>query len=155
MSTLNVLQLQCADEEVIDGAISIFKAVIFNSNHILYKSSIDDTRQMDAFLPLLLNFLDEQDAAAKAIVKLVAEYCSRYLHVEAFFWGSHVFQCVTEIIEFDRCSNSNCLQEVLKRIDSKNVAQRRNAFDVVTDIIHMSSGSDSTLSRAMWYQLIF
>lgn len=118
-------QLQCADEEVIDGVISIFKAIIFNTNHILYKSSLDETRQMDAFLPLLLNLLDEQDAAAKAIIKLVAEYCSR-------------------------CSNSNCLQEVLKRIDSKNVSQRRNAFDVVTDIIHMSSGSDSTLSRAMW-----
>ncbi|XP_073287340.1 uncharacterized protein [Primulina huaijiensis] len=118
-------QLRCADEEVIDGVISIFKALIFNTNHILYKSSLDETRQMDAFLPLLLNFLDEQDAAAKAIVKLVAEYCSR-------------------------CSNSNCLQEVLKRIDSKNVAQRRNAFDVVTDIVHMSSGSDSTLSRTTW-----
>ncbi|XP_073132125.1 uncharacterized protein [Henckelia pumila] len=117
-------QLQCADEEVIDGAISIFKAVIFRTNNILSKSSLDETRQMDAVLPLLLNFLDEQDAAAKAIVKLVAEYCSR-------------------------CSNSNCLQEVLKRIDSKNVAQRRNAFDVIADIVHIS-GSDSALSRAMW-----
>lgn len=55
------------------------------------------------------------------------------------------------IIEFDRRSNSNYLQEVLKRIDSKNVAQRRNVFDVIADILHMSSGSDSALSRAMWY----
>ncbi|KZV50268.1 hypothetical protein F511_23254 [Dorcoceras hygrometricum] len=118
-------QLQCADEEVIDGAISIFKAIIFRTNNTLSKSSLDETREMDAVLPLLLNFLDEQDAAAKAIVKLVAEYCSRH-------------------------SNSNCLQEVLKRFDSKSVAQRRNAFDVVADIVHMSSGSDCSLSRAMW-----
>lgn len=55
------------------------------------------------------------------------------------------------IIEFDRRSNSNYLQEVLKRIDSKNVAQRRNVFDVIADILHMSSGSDSALSRAIRY----
>ncbi|KAL0359508.1 UNVERIFIED_CONTAM: hypothetical protein Sangu_0800200 [Sesamum angustifolium] len=65
-----------ADEEVIDGAINIFKAVIFRTNHAPSKQSVADTRQMDALLAILLDLLDERDAAAKAIVKLVAEICS-------------------------------------------------------------------------------
>ncbi|KAI3471584.1 hypothetical protein Pfo_028234 [Paulownia fortunei] len=125
ISQVLMSQLRCADEEVIDGAISIFKAVIFRTNHTLSKRSIGDIRQMDASLPILLNLLDERDAAAKAIVKLLAEYCSI-------------------------CSDSKCLNEVLKRIDSKNVSQRRNAVDVVADLIHISSGSVNALSQAAW-----
>ena len=77
-SANDVLQLRCADEDVIDGTTTIFKAVILNTNHMLSRRSLRDDRQIDAFLPTLLNLLDEQDAAAKAIVKLLAEYCSMY-----------------------------------------------------------------------------
>lgn len=63
---------------MIDGAISILKAVIFKTNHTLSRRSLVDVREIDAFLPTLLNLLDERDAAAKAIVKLLAEYCSMY-----------------------------------------------------------------------------
>ncbi|KAL3819820.1 hypothetical protein ACJIZ3_005725 [Penstemon smallii] len=125
LSQVLMSQLRCADEEVIDGAISMFKAVIFRTNHILSKSSLGEIRQMDAVLPLLLNLLDERDAAAKAVVKLLAEYCSI-------------------------CSDSKCLHEVLKRIDSKNVAQRRNAVDVVANLVYVSSGSDNGLPQAIW-----
>lgn len=63
---------------MIDGAISIFKAVVFETNHTLSQRSHGDIGKMEALLPLLLNLLDERDAAAKAIVKLLAEYCSMY-----------------------------------------------------------------------------
>ncbi|KAL6530431.1 hypothetical protein OROMI_028320 [Orobanche minor] len=125
ISQVLVSQLRCSDEEVIDGAISIFKAVILRTNHTLSTKSLDDVRQMDDLLPMLLNLLDERDAAAKAIVKLLAEYCSI-------------------------CSDSKCLYEVLKRIDSENFAQRRNAVDFVADLIHLSSGSVNTLSPSAW-----
>lgn len=36
------------------------------------------------------------------------------------------------------------------RIHSKNVAQRRNAVDVVADLIHITSGPADTLSQAEW-----
>lgn len=71
------LKLQCADEDVIDGAVCIFKATIFKMNH-LSESSCTDTRQMDAVLPLLLHLLDERDGTARAVVMLIAEYCSMY-----------------------------------------------------------------------------
>lgn len=77
-SANSVLQLRCDDEDVIDGAISILKAVIFKTNHTLSRRSLVDVIQLDAFLPTLLNLLDERDTAAKAIVKLLAEYCSMY-----------------------------------------------------------------------------
>ncbi|KAL6523246.1 hypothetical protein OROGR_016849 [Orobanche gracilis] len=125
ISQVLVSQLRCSDGKVIDGAISIFKAVILRTNHTLSTKSLDDARQMDALLPMLLNLLDERDATAKAIVKLLAEYCSI-------------------------CSDSKCLYEVLKRIDSGNVAQRRNAVDFVADLIHLSSVSVNTLSPAAW-----
>ncbi|KAL2466133.1 ARM repeat superfamily protein [Abeliophyllum distichum] len=128
LSQVLISQLSCADEEVIDGAICIFKAVIFRTNHSLSESNLDDTRQMDAILSSLLHLLDERDVAAKAVVNLVAEYCSK-------------------------CSDSWCLQEVLKRIDSENVAQRRNAVDVVSDLIHISSGSVNVLSQEMWQDI--
>ncbi|XP_011075215.1 uncharacterized protein LOC105159735 isoform X2 [Sesamum indicum] len=125
ISQVLMAQLRCADEEVIDGAINIFKAVILRTNHASSKRSVADPRQMDALLATLLDLLDERDAAAKAIVKLVAEYCSI-------------------------CSDSKCLYEVLNRIDSKSVAQRRNAVDIVADLIRISSGSVNALSQAAW-----
>ncbi|KAL8489605.1 hypothetical protein ACS0TY_025004 [Phlomoides rotata] len=123
-----ISQLQSADDDVIDGAITMFKAVILKTNHTLSKRGLSDVRQMDVLLPTLLNLLDERDAAAKAIVKLLAEYCSI-------------------------CSDRKCLDEVLMRIYSKNVAQRRNAVDVVADLIHITSGSVDTLSQAEWHDV--
>lgn len=49
-----------------------------------------------------------------------------------------------------RCSDSKCLHEVLQRIRSKNLAQRTNAIDVVSDLIHLSSGSVETIPEAGW-----
>ncbi|XP_042053805.1 uncharacterized protein LOC121798730 isoform X3 [Salvia splendens] len=128
LSEILISQLRCADEDVIDGTTTIFKAVILNTNHMLSSRSLRDDRRIDVFLPTLLNLLDEQDAAAKAIVKLLAEYCSI-------------------------CLDRKCLNEVLKRIYSKNSVQRSNAVDVVANLVHITSGSEDTLSEVEWQDI--
>ncbi|XP_051138926.1 uncharacterized protein LOC127256780 isoform X2 [Andrographis paniculata] len=124
ISQILLSQLQCTNEEVIDGAISIFKAVIFRTNHTLSKRNVGDVGEMDDLMSMLLNFLGDRDAAAKAIVKLVAEYCSI-------------------------CSDSKYLYKVLNGISSKNISQRRNAFDIVSELIHYGE-SVETIPHATW-----
>lgn len=51
---------------------------MFRTN--LSKSNLEDNRQIEAILPSLLHLLDERDAAAKAVVNLIAEYCSMYVY---------------------------------------------------------------------------
>ncbi|XP_059646314.1 uncharacterized protein LOC132292139 isoform X2 [Cornus florida] len=113
ISRVLISQLRYADEDVIDGAVCILKAIIFKANYSLSRSSLPDTRQMEFVLPLLLNLLDEWDGTTRAIVMLIAEYCSM-------------------------SSGSRCLQEVLKRLSSGNILQRKNAVDVISELIHLS-----------------
>jgi hypothetical protein len=61
---------------VLDGVVCILKAVIFKSYSA--GSSLADTRLTDSVLPLLINLLDERDGTARAVVMLIAEYCSVY-----------------------------------------------------------------------------
>ncbi|KAI3802106.1 hypothetical protein L1987_30231 [Smallanthus sonchifolius] len=69
-------QLCSADDDVINGAVSILKATIFGTNHLASGCNLTDNKQMKSVLPLLLNLLDERDGTARAVVTLVAEYCS-------------------------------------------------------------------------------
>ncbi|KAG5555643.1 hypothetical protein RHGRI_006333 [Rhododendron griersonianum] len=113
ISRVLISQLHCADAEVIDGAVCLLKAVIFRSNYSLAGSSSTDTREMDAVLPLLLHLLDERDGTARAVVVLIAEYCSI-------------------------STDSRCLQEVLNRLASGDVLHRRNAVDVMSELFRIS-----------------
>lgn len=70
-----LLKLHCLDEDVVSGVVCILKAVIFKP-HYSSGRTLPDSRQVDAVLPLLLNFLDERDGTARAVVMLLAEYCS-------------------------------------------------------------------------------
>ncbi|KAL7197382.1 hypothetical protein ACSBR2_020006 [Camellia fascicularis] len=116
ISRVLISQLHCADVDVIDGAVCILKAVIFRSNSSLAGSSLTDTREMDAVLPLLLHLLDERDGTARAVVVLIAEYCSI-------------------------STDNQCLKEVLQRLASGAVLQRRNAIDVISELFHISPDS--------------
>ncbi|KAJ9543843.1 hypothetical protein OSB04_023550 [Centaurea solstitialis] len=118
-------QLCSADDDVIDGAVSILKATIFGTNHLASGGSLADSKQMHSVLPLLLNLLDERDGTSRAVVTLIAEYCS---------------------MSADR----SCFEEILNRLASENIAQRRNAMDVLSEVIHISSDSASTLSHSLW-----
>ncbi|XP_024965629.1 uncharacterized protein LOC112505833 isoform X2 [Cynara cardunculus var. scolymus] len=121
-------QLCSADDDVIDGAVSILKATIFGTNHLASGCSLVDSKQMHSVLPLLLNLLDERDGTARAVVTLIAEFCS---------------------MSADRY----CLEEILNRLAGENIAQRRNAFDVLSEVIHISSDSASTLSHSLWQEI--
>ncbi|KAG6694135.1 uncharacterized protein LOC122276108 isoform X3 [Carya illinoinensis] len=119
-------QLHCADEDLIDGVVCIYKAVIFKCYSS--GSSVTNTRLMDSVLPLLLRLLDERDGTARAVVMLIAEYCSV-------------------------SRDSQCVQKVLERIASGNVLQRRNAVDVLSELVHISSDSMNKLSHLAWQDI--
>ncbi|MFS8002117.1 putative armadillo-like helical protein [Helianthus anomalus] len=121
-------QLCSADDDVIDGAVSILKATIFGTNHLQSGSNLTDNKQMKSVLPLLLNLLDERDGTARAIVILIAEYCS---------------------MSEDRY----CLDQILKRLASENINHRRNALDVISEVINISSDSPSNLSHPVWQDI--
>nr|GEV80365.1 hypothetical protein [Tanacetum cinerariifolium] len=121
-------QLCSADDDVIDGAVSMLKATIFGTNHLASGCSLTDNKQMKSVLPLLLNLLDERDGAARAVVTLIAEYCSMSADV-------------------------HCLGEILKRLAGDDIAQKRNALDVVSEIIDISSDSSSRLSHLVWQDI--
>ncbi|TYI44394.1 hypothetical protein ES332_A01G232900v1 [Gossypium tomentosum] len=117
-------QLHCNDEDVIDGVVHIFKVIIFKTNNSS-GSTVTDTNQMDSMVPLLLHLLDERDAAARAVVKLIAEYCSI-------------------------STDGHCLEEVLKRLDSGNAIKRRNAFDVISELVQISKDSSHKAHHSTW-----
>ncbi|XP_048236035.1 uncharacterized protein LOC8278946 isoform X2 [Ricinus communis] len=125
ISRILLSQLHCTDEDVVAVAVCIFKEAIFKPNN---SSGRADSRQMDALLPLLLNLLDEQDGITRAVVMLIAEYCSMTM-------------------------DSNCLKQVLQRLASGNALQRRNAMDVVSQLVCMSSASVNKLSHVSWQDL--
>ncbi|XP_059298575.1 uncharacterized protein LOC132051492 isoform X4 [Lycium ferocissimum] len=129
LSQAIISQLNNVDDEVIDSSLCIFKAVIFRTNSSLSKHSAD-LRQINAVLPMLLHLLDERDSAAKAVIKLFAEYCSI-------------------------SSDTQCLEEILKRLISGSVSQKRNAVDFISDLIHMSMESDTVLPPPMWQHLSY
>ncbi|VFQ91190.1 unnamed protein product [Cuscuta campestris] len=115
-------QLHSADGEVIEGATCVLRVVIFKTNRRLTKFA--EIKEMDASLPMLLHLLDEQDGAAKVVVKLIAEYCSI-------------------------CLDIRCFQNVLKRLVTGTLSQKRNALHFISDIIHISMESDCALPQSM------
>lgn len=52
----------------------------------------------------------------------------------------------------NRSADGHCLQEVLERLTSGNVIQRRNAIDVISELIRISSQTDSSNSHLAWYK---
>ncbi|KAJ6332011.1 hypothetical protein OIU76_010398 [Salix suchowensis] len=83
---------------------------------------------MDAVLPLLLHLLDERDVTARAVVMLIAECCSM-------------------------STDSNCLKQVLRRLASGNALQRRNAIDVISGLVSISSNSENKNSHLAWQDI--
>ncbi|CAL5193475.1 unnamed protein product [Lathyrus oleraceus] len=128
ISRILVPQLNCTDEDVIVGVVSIFKAIILKPNHSQEEEeALVNSRQANIVIPILLHLLDEQDGTSRAVVMLIAEYCS--------------------------ISKDNmCLMEVLKRLASENISQRRNAMDVIAEILHISSESKKSLPYSAWQE---
>ncbi|KAD3336291.1 hypothetical protein E3N88_31810 [Mikania micrantha] len=123
-------QLCSADDDVITGAVSILKATIFGTNHLVSGCNLTDNKQMKIVLPLLLNLLDERDGTARAVVTLIAEYCSM---------SEDVY----------------CLEQILKRLASENINQRRNSLDVISEVINISSNLPSTIPHSVWQDIAY
>ncbi|XP_047307736.1 uncharacterized protein LOC124911311 isoform X2 [Impatiens glandulifera] len=120
MSRMLISQFHCLDEDVIEAAACIFRAVLFRSNSSLETTSLTRTsNEMNTVLPLLLNLLDERDGIAKAIVILIAEYCSI-------------------------STDDQCLNGLLRRLASGTVLQRRNAIGVISEIFRITPDLIST-----------
>ncbi|KAM6568437.1 hypothetical protein CsatB_016422 [Cannabis sativa] len=117
-------QLHCADQDVIEGVVCILKAIIFKP-HSSPGNSHTDNRETDVVLPLLINLLDEQDGTARAVVMLMAEYCLM-------------------------SKDTQCLQEVLQRVASEIVEQRKNGIEVISELIRISSDKNTVLSPSSW-----
>ncbi|WJX83908.1 hypothetical protein P8452_66534 [Trifolium repens] len=99
ITRIMVPQLNCTDEDVIVGAVSIFKAIMLKPNH----------SQEDA----LIN--------------------SRQANINTAHYDM-------------------CLMEVLKRLASENISQRRNAMDVIAEILHISIASKKQLPHSAWQE---
>ncbi|XP_054775738.1 uncharacterized protein LOC129284315 isoform X2 [Prosopis cineraria] len=124
ISRILVPQLTCTSEDIIDGVVSIFKAIISKPNCSTGSTNIN-SRQVDAVMPFLLHLLDEQEGTARAVVKLIAEYCSM-------------------------SEDGKCLEEVLKRLSSGNISQRRNAIGVISEVIDISTNSQKSSLLSAW-----
>ncbi|XP_022634851.1 uncharacterized protein LOC106757598 isoform X2 [Vigna radiata var. radiata] len=120
ISRILVPQLNCTDEDVIAGVVSIFKAIILRPDYS-QEDAPPDSRKANSVIPFLLHLLDERDGTARAVVMLIGEYCSMR-------------------------KDDHCLMEVLKRLSSGNISQRRNAMDVISEVLHISSESQSLMS---------
>ncbi|KHN26335.1 hypothetical protein GLYMA_19G141900v4 [Glycine max] len=127
ISCILVPQLNCTDEDVIVGVVSIFKAIILRPDYS-QEDALTDNRQANSVIPFLLHLLDEQDGTAKAVVMLIAEYCSM-------------------------SEGDQCLMEVLKRLASGNISQRRNAMDVISEVLHISSKSQNLMPSSAWQDM--
>ncbi|KAL2320785.1 hypothetical protein Fmac_029754 [Flemingia macrophylla] len=119
ISRILVPQLNCTDEDVIVEVVSIFKAIILRPDHS-QEEALTDSRQAKIAIPFLLHLLDERDGTARAVVMLIAEYCSM-------------------------SKDDQCLMEVLKRLASGRISQRRNAMDVISEVLHISSKSQNLM----------
>lgn len=127
ISRILVPQLNCTDEDVIVGVVSIFKAIILRPDYS-QEDTLTDSKQAKAVIPCLLNLLDERDGTARAVVMLIAEYCSM-------------------------SRDDKCLMEVLKRLASGNISQRRNALDVISEVLHISSKAQDLMPDSAWQDI--
>ncbi|XP_021893322.1 uncharacterized protein LOC110811211 isoform X2 [Carica papaya] len=120
-------QLHSDDDDIVEGVVCIMRAAIFRPND-LSGGHPTNARQMDVVMPTLLHLLNERDSAARAVVSLIAEYCS---------------------INTD----GHWLREVVGKLASGNAMQRRNAVDVISELIRMSTDSGSVLSQIAWQEV--
>ncbi|XP_024012800.1 uncharacterized protein LOC18019860 isoform X2 [Eutrema salsugineum] len=119
-------QLRSNNEEISEGVVAIFKAVI-SKLQSQSGDSFSDTMCMDVVIPSLLHLLDERDGAAKAVSVLLADYCFKN-------------------------ADNNCLSEVLQRLVSGTTVQRLNSMDVISEVILMSR--DSFPSHMPWKEIV-
>lgn len=81
-----LLKFHSADEDVIEGSFSIFKAAVFKTDYSSSQSRSTGTSMMDSLVPSLLDLLNDRNVTSKAVVMLVAEYCFMYVPIYLFLF---------------------------------------------------------------------
>ena len=69
------MKFYCADEDVIDVAVCIFRLAIFKIAGA--GSGLDNQMDIKELLFPLLSLLDESDGSARVVTALIADYCSQ------------------------------------------------------------------------------
>ncbi|XP_056696131.1 uncharacterized protein [Spinacia oleracea] len=124
ISRVLLSQLHCANEDVVHVAVCIFRFVILK----IAGSSLNNPPDSKELLLPLLGLLDERDGASRAVTILIADFCS----ISADGW---------------------CLDEILKRLASGSISQRRNSADVISELIPLSSKSTKVTSSSFWQKI--
>ncbi|KAI5080828.1 hypothetical protein GOP47_0004011 [Adiantum capillus-veneris] len=112
-------QLQTKHEDVLDLAIAILRALLFQSEFFN-----GGTLKMDTVAPLLMDLLDERDSTSKAVVGFVADY----------------FAINPRAPEMER---------LFGLLGSDNLAQRQNALGVLSELLNVLSSSDHDTTNAV------
>lgn len=123
---LNLLfaQLQHTDEDLTDMAVNILRAIIFRSPIGISGNAEYGFAGMETVIPLLIDLLDERDSAARAVVLLIAEY-------------------------FAINPDAEGIRELFGRLDSDNNTTRRNALDVISELMAVCSESGHVLAPSL------
>lgn len=123
---LNLLfsQLQHTDEDLTDIAVNILRAIIFRSPTGISGNAQSGFAGMETVIPLLIDLLDERDSAARAVVLLIAEY-------------------------FAINPDAEGIRELFARLDSDNNTTRRNALDVISELMAICSESGHVLAPSL------
>lgn len=123
---LNLLfaQLQHTDEDLTDMTVNILRAIIFRSPIGISGNAKSGFAGMETVLPLLIDLLDERDSAARAVVLLIAEY-------------------------FAINPDAEGIRELFARLDSGNNTARRNALDVISELMAVCSESGHVLAPSL------
>jgi hypothetical protein len=123
---LNLLfaQLHHTDEDLTDMAVNILRAIIFRSPIGISGNAQSGFAGMETVIPLLIELLDERDSAARAVVLLIAEY-------------------------FAINPDAEGIRELFARLDSDNNTTRRNALDVISELMAVCSESGHVLAPSL------
>ncbi|KAG6556390.1 hypothetical protein Mapa_002333 [Marchantia paleacea] len=109
---LNVLfsQLRGGDNTIVELAVGILRAILFRQSLSAPASDAGfSVSRLETVVPMLMEMLDTRDTAARAVVLLLAEYFA-----------------APEATE---------LETLFSRLDVEESSQRRNALDVLTELV--------------------
>ncbi|CAA6662885.1 unnamed protein product [Spirodela intermedia] len=121
-------QLKCDREDLVEISVSIMREVIFRTDFQSGGCAVD-THQLQHILPTLLSFLDERDSTAKAVILLLAEFC------------------------YVRSRDGPGIMEILKLLASGSHNQKKNAVDVIVELVHGYSDAKNKISPALWQDI--
>lgn len=124
-------QVRGGDNEIVDLAVAVLRALLFRPPPATLKANVTGpsiSSRMEEVVPMLMDMLDSRDSAARAGVLLVAEF-------------------------FALNPESSELEKLFARLDSNETVQRRNALDVLAELLSISTKNtdtiDSTLSHTI------